>query len=90
MFNIKPETLNNAKLFTAGLAVGTAGLKVLTSKDARKVYANVIAAGIRAKDSVLKTTEKIQASTGSILAEAQEINENRAKEENLLNEEESK
>ena len=80
MFNVKKETLRDANVFAAGLALGTVGLKVLTSKDARKEYANVVAAGIRAKDSILRTTEKLQASTGSILAEAQEINATRDEE----------
>ena len=37
MFNVKKETLRDANVFAAGLALGTVGLKVLTSKDARKV-----------------------------------------------------
>jgi len=60
---------------------------MLTSKDAKKVYANVVAAGLRAKESVMQTAEKVQASSGSILADAQEINENRRKEEALFEEE---
>ncbi len=74
------ENLKSANLFAAGLALGTVGLKVLTSKDAKKVYANVVAAGIRVKDSVLATADKVQASTSDILAEAQEINEARHEE----------
>ena len=69
------------------MALGTVGLKILTSKDAKKVYANVVAAGLRAKESVMQTAEKVQASSGSILADAQEINENRRKEEALFEEE---
>ena len=33
-------------LFAAGVAFGTAGIKVLSSKDAKKVYANCTAAAI--------------------------------------------
>lgn len=36
----------------------------------------------------METAEKVQASSGSILADAQEINENRRKEEALFEEEE--
>ena len=36
-------------LFAAGLLFGTAGLKILTSKDAKKVYAHTTAAVLRAK-----------------------------------------
>ena len=75
MFNIDQKNLKNANLFAAGLALGTVGLKVLTSKDAKKVYAGIVAAGLRAKETVLETAEKVQASASDVLAEAQEINE---------------
>ena len=87
MFNVNKEKVKSANLFAAGLALGTVGLKMLTSKDAKKVYANVVAAGLRAKESVMQTAEIVQASSGSILADAQEINENRRKEEALFEEE---
>ena len=87
MFNVNKEKVKSANLFAAGLALGTVGLKMLTSKDAKKVYANVVAAGLRAKESVMQNAEKVQASSGSILADAQEINENRRKEEALFEEE---
>lgn len=80
MFNFNQKKLKNANLFAAGLALGTLGLKILTSNDAKKVYANIVAAGLRAKDSVLATADKVQASSTDILAEANEINEKRDKE----------
>ena len=80
MFNFNQKNLKNANLFAAGLALGTLGLKILTSNDAKKVYANIVAAGLRAKDSVLATADKVQASSTEILAEANEINEKRDKE----------
>ena len=78
MFNFNQNNLKNANLFAAGLALGTVGLKVLTSKDAKKVYAGIVAAGLRAKETVLETAEK--ASASDVLAEAQEINEARNEE----------
>lgn len=78
MFNFNQNNLKNANLFAAGL--GTVGLKVLTSKDAKKVYAGIVAAGLRAKETVLETAEKVQASASDVLAEAQEINEARNEE----------
>ena len=80
MFNIDQKNLKNANLFAAGLALGTVGLKVLTSKDAKKVYAGIVAAGLRAKETVLETAEKVQASASDVLPEAQEINEARNEE----------
>lgn len=88
MFNIKKETQKNANMFAAGLALGTVGLKILTSKDAKKVYASVVAAGLRAKETVLNTAEKVQLNASEILSEAQDINETRREEEQVLEEKE--
>ena len=57
-------------LFVAGLLAGTAGIKILSSKDAKKVYTNCTAAALRAKDSIMKTATTIQENAGDILAEA--------------------
>ena len=62
-------------LFAAGVAFGTAGIKVLSSDDAKKVYTNCTAAVLRAKDCVMKTATTIQEN-----AEAVQINEDRAAE----------
>ena len=42
-------------LFAAGVLFGTAGIKLLGSKDAKKVYAHTTAAALRAKEGVMKT-----------------------------------
>ena len=41
-------------LFAAGVLFGTAGLKILSSKDAKKVYSHTTAAVLRAKDCVMQ------------------------------------
>ena len=66
-------------LFAAGVAFGTAGIKVLSS-DAKKVYTNCTAAVLRAKDCVMKTATTIQENAEDIYAEAVQINEDRAAE----------
>ena len=72
-------------LFAAGLLLGTAGVKVLSSKDAKNVYTKVTAAVLRAKDCVLecvmKTATNIQEHAEDIYAEAQQINEDRKAQE---------
>ena len=68
-------------LFAAGVAFGTAGIKVLSSDDAKKVYTNCTAAVLRAKDCVMKTASTVQEKAEDILAEAKQINEERAKKE---------
>ncbi len=74
----------NAKglgLFAAGVTFGTAGIKMLSSKDAKKVYVQGTAAALRAKKCVLDTAAVIQENAEDIYAEAQKVNEERAAEE---------
>ena len=42
-------------LFAAGVLFGTAGIKVLGSKDAKKVYTETTAAALRAKECGMTT-----------------------------------
>lgn len=70
-----------AAIFTGGVLFGTAGIKVLGSKDAKKVYTNCTAAVLRAKESVLETTTKVQENAEDILAEAEAINAKRKEKE---------
>ena len=42
-------------LFLGGVLFGTAGVKILGSDDAKKLYINCLAAGLRAKDCVMTT-----------------------------------
>lgn len=37
-------------IFAAGVLFGTAGIKILSSKDAKKIYTQCTAAVLRAKD----------------------------------------
>jgi hypothetical protein len=76
-------------LVAAGVLLGTAGVKILGSKDAKKLYTNCTAAVLRAKDCVMKTATKIQENAEDIYAEAQIINEERANEEFVDGEEET-
>mgnify|MGYP000534232884 CR=1 FL=1 len=71
-------------LFASGVLFGTAGVKVLGSKDAKKFYINCLAAGLRAKDCVMTTATNIQENAEDILAEAKEINEQRAAEDDAV------
>lgn len=75
------STLKKIGLFAGGVLFGTAGVKVLSSKDAKKVYTNCTAAALRAKDCMMKTATTVQENAEDILAEAQQINEKRAAEE---------
>ncbi len=73
--------LKNLALFAGGVLFGTAGGKILSSKDVKKVYVEGTAAVLRARDCVMKTAETVQENAEDILAEAKQINERRAAEE---------
>ena len=63
-------------LFAGGALFGSAGIEILTSKDAKNAYIHITAAGL--KDSVMETATTLQENCGDILADAKEINEERA------------
>ena len=71
-------------LFAAGVAFGTAGIKVLSSDDAKKVYTNCTAAVLRAKKVVMDTVTTIQENAEDIYADAKQINEDRAAAEEAV------
>lgn len=67
-------------LFAGGTLFGTAGVKLLSSDDAKKVYTQCTAAVLRAKDCVMKTVSTVQENAGDIYAEAKSVNEERAQQ----------
>lgn len=70
--------------FAGGVLFGTAGLKILTSYDARKLYAHCTAAVLRAKDDVMNTVTAVQEGAQDIYADAKEINAKRAAELEII------
>lgn len=78
---LKKVDVKKTGIFAAGVLFGTAGIKVLASKDAKKVYTSCTAAVLRAKDCVMKTATTVQENAEDIYAEAQQMNEERAQKE---------
>ena len=68
-------------LFAAGVLFGTVGIKLLGSKDAKKVYAHTTAAALRAKEGVMKTVTAVREGAEDVYADAKAINERRAEAE---------
>ena len=71
-------------LFAAGVLFGTAGVKLLSSKDAKKVYVHATAAALRAKESVMTTVTAVKENAGDIPADAKDLNEQRAAAEETV------
>ena len=76
MVNVK-----KVAIFVGGMLFGSAGFKILASKDAKKVYTETTAAALRAKECVMTTVTTIKENANDILTDAKEINEQRNKEE---------
>lgn len=68
-------------LFAAGVLFGTAGMKLLGSKDAKRAYAQTTAAALRAKDSVMTAVTAMREGADDVYAEAKAINAQRTEAE---------
>ena len=68
-------------IFAGGVLFGTAGIKILSSKDAKKAYTHTTAAVLRAKDCVMSTATNIKENAEDILADAKDINDQRIEED---------
>ena len=71
-------------IFAAGVLFGTAGIKILTSKDAKKLYTNCTAAVLRAKSCIMKTATTVQENCEDIYADAKTINETKYNTEEVV------
>ena len=67
-----------AGIFVGGMAASTLGVKLLTSKTAKKVYSHTTAAVIRGKDCIMEGVTKVREGCDDIVADAKDINEKRA------------
>ena len=63
--------------FAGGALFGSVGLRLLTSRDAKKVYTHLTAAGLRAQKSGMETVTTVQEEAADILAAAKDINAGR-------------
>ena len=60
-------------LFAGGVLFGSAGFKLLSSKDAKRAYTHAAAAALRMKDSVMETVTSVQENAADVLASAKEL-----------------
>ena len=71
--------LSKIGMFIGGTVFGTAGIALLTGKDAKKAYTHCTAAVLRGKDSVMKTVTSVKENCEDIYEDALDINEQRYK-----------
>ena len=70
-------------IFAGGILFGTAGIKLLGSKDAKKAYAHTTAAVLRMKENVMQTVTNIRENADDVLADAKDINAKRDEGEEI-------
>lgn len=63
--------MHPAILVGAGFLAGTAGVKAVTSKTARKIYVKGLVQGLKAKESCETLVEEAKAQFDDIMAEAE-------------------
>ena len=83
MLKIVDMFTSNSKgigIFLGGVLFGTAGIRILKSDDARKVYVQGTAAALRGKEEVMETATVLRENCEDIYEEAKEVNEKRAAE----------
>ena len=73
--------LKGIGLFALGTLFGLEGIKLLSSKDAKKLYAHCTAGVLRVKDAVLDQVTTLQELSMDIYEEAKAINEERSGKE---------
>ncbi len=69
-----------------GFLLGTAGVKILTSREAKKLYTKTAALGMRCADDVLQTVQELRENCEDIIEDARVINDEyyREEEERLI------
>ena len=70
--------IGKLKWLAGGFLLGTAGLSILKSKDAKKVFTHCTAAAMRGKDALMKTGTALKENCSDISQDAKDINEERA------------
>ncbi len=67
-------------LVAAGVLIGSYGVKLLKTKEAKKAATVCASAGLRMKDEVMKDIGLARENWGDIVADAKEMNEKKAAE----------
>jgi len=75
------SVFKTARLITYGFLAGTAGIRLLGSTDFKNAYTNITAACMRMGGTVAEKATLIKENCDDIVANAKDINEKRAEEE---------
>nr|WP_228099293.1 DUF6110 family protein [Granulicatella sp. 19428wC4_WM01] len=81
---IVTKVLKKSSVFLGGVAFGSAGLKLLASRDAKKVYAKVLATSYKMKDGLDATVSCVKQHADDVLQDAKYMYEQEKKDTQLL------
>ncbi len=79
--------LKGLGLFALGTLFGLEGIRLLSSKDAKKIYTRCTAGVLRAKDSILDQVTTLQENCTDIYEDAKALNREREEREDAEQEE---
>ena len=79
-----------ARLVAYGFLLGTAGVKMLTSREAKKAYTAVTSVGFRCADDLMKTVQTFRENCEDIAADARAMNDKIYREEDARKIEEAR
>ena len=63
--------------FLGGVLFGSAGFKILKSKEAKKTYSKVISYGLDAKDCIMETADSVKEGWDDVYADAKDMKSQR-------------
>ncbi|HUM84840.1 MAG TPA: DUF6110 family protein [Lachnospiraceae bacterium] len=69
------------KTFIGGFLLGTIGITILSSREAKQVYSYITAAALHGRDDTVKRAQIISENAGDIYQRAKKINEDCGKYE---------
>lgn len=71
----------NLTCMVGGALISTLGVRILRSREAKKLYTHATAAVLREKDHIMEVVTDVMADCSDILADAKALNEEYAKEQ---------
>lgn len=72
---LKDWNSDKSWIFAAGVLFGTAGIKLLSTKEAKEAYVHLTAAGIRAKDYLWDKATVLRENAEDVYEQAKLLNE---------------
>lgn len=77
------KVAKKSSLFLSGVVFGTAGLKLLASKEAKNIYSKTIAKSYKMKDCINNSVSNVKQQADDVLQDAKFIYESEKKDKQI-------